>query len=436
MKNTAKILFNSGLAVILGVFSASAAFAQVVPQVQTNSAISNQDNSAVLNGSLSNLGTDGNVSVYFQWGTDVSYGNQTTNTTQLSAGAFNQTIYNLIPNTTYHFRAIAQNGYGINYGQDVTFYSSGYNNGYINGANSVQTNSATYISNFQATLNGNFSPTGSYYTGNSTNYVYFQWGTTTGYGNQTPMQSLSYANSFMQNIENLNPGTTYHFRAVAQGSYGTIYGQDMTFYTSGSNNGNNYYGSGSLTVTKQVIDLSSGNLNWASSVNANPGDILSFGITLQANGQDVHNVLVSDVLPGNLTSNGNILINTNPYVGGNIASGITVGTVYINQPVVVTYQVRVAPTADFPYGATTMTSSAAITGSEIGTQTASASVVVNKTLVYGAATTATNVSTGLTNNFLTESFFLPLLMIVLGLWFYFSGNACKFADKLKLKLKK
>ena len=34
---------------------------------------------------------------------------------------------------------------------------------------------------------------------------------------------------------------------------------------------------------------------------------------------------------------------------------------------------------------------------------------------------ATTVSTGLTNNFLTDSFFLPLLIAIIGVWMYRSG---------------
>jgi len=69
----------------------------------------------------------------------------------------------------------------------------------------------------------------------------------------------------------------------------------MTFITSGQGSGNS--GNASLSATKQVIDLSSGNLNWYSSVNASPSDILSFSITLQAIGQQINNVMVRDILP-------------------------------------------------------------------------------------------------------------------------------------------
>jgi hypothetical protein len=283
----------------------------------------------------------------------------------------------------------------------------------------IQTNSATNISNYQATLNGYLSSASLY-----SSYVYFQWGTTTSYGSQTPQQYLNNAGLFSQNIANISPNTTYHFRAVSQGNYGIVYGQDMTFNSSG------YYGNGTLSISKKVIDLTSGNLNWQTSVNANPSYFLSYVITLQANGQDVHNVIIRDILPANLIYRGNLTVNTNSNSGGNITSGINIGTVYVNQPVVVAYQVQVAPAVNFNFGNNILSSNTAVTSQEIAEQTGSATVVVNRSLVYSASA----ISTGLTNNFLTDSFFLQLLLITLGLWLYFSGRIYKFADWLKQKI--
>jgi hypothetical protein len=324
----------------------------------------------------------------------------------------NQTIYICTLTVT--------NNYGNSNSDSVNVYLNS------NGSNSVyvQTTYATYIANFQATLNGSLSNTSSYL---ATNYVFFQWGATTNYGSETPQQSVGYSGTFMQNIANLNPGTVYHFRAVAQGNSGTVYGQDMTFTTSGTGSG--YSGSGSLLVTKQVIDLSSGNLSWQTSVTAKPLDVLTFAITLQPNGQDVHNVIVHDTLPANLIYKGDLAVNTNLNYGGDITSGVNIGTVYANQAVVVSYQAQVAGAGNFPFGTTTLNNNATITSSEAGTQTGTAIVIVNKALVYGAST----VSTGLTNNFWADSFFLPLLVIVMGLWLYFSGRVYKFADWLKSK---
>jgi hypothetical protein len=250
-----------------------------------------------------------------------------------------------------------------------------------------------------------------------------------------PQQSLGYSGTFFQNIENLVPGTTYHFRAVAQGNYGTIYGQDMTFYTTGGSTNPIYTGTGTLSATKQVINLSSGNLSWQASVNGEPGDILSFAITLQAENQDIHNVFVRDTLPANLIYKGNFLANGSSNFSGDPTAGINIGTIPAGQSKVVSYQVQVAGAGNFSFGATTLNNSATVTSTEAGTQTASASVIVNKQLVYGASTSATSVSTGMTNNPVTDSFFLPIMLIILCSWLYFSGKVYVFADCLGTKIK-
>ena len=291
------------------------------------------------------------------------------------------------------------------------------------GGASVQTSPATNISNSQVTLNGYL---GVPYISNSS-YVYFQWGTSTDYNNQSDQQYLTNG-SFSRSISGLNTNTTYHFRAVAQGSFGTIYGQDMTFYSSGSG----HYGNGTLNVSKQVINISSGNLGWQALINAKPSDVLSFAVTLQANNQNVHNVMVRDILPANLIYRGNLAVNTNINYGGDITSGINVGTIYAGQPVVVSYQAQVASADRFSYGTTTLTSSATVTSSGSNIQTGSATVIVNKSSVAGASI----ISTGLTNDFLTDSFLFPLLIILAGTWLGFSGQAAVWASRIKARIKR
>ncbi len=51
------------------------------------------------------------------------------------------------------------------------------------------------------------------------------------------------------------------------------------------------------------------------------------------------------------------------------------------------------------------------------TANGNASAGVNQGQVLGAST----VSTGLTNNFFMDSFFLPLLIAIIGVWFWKSG---------------
>jgi len=89
------------------------------------------------------------------------------------------------------------------------------------------TTPATNVLNFSAILHGSVNPHGLPTT------VHFQYGTTTGYGHNTPSQSkagTAYQN-VSANISGLSSSTTYHFRIVAVISGHTFYGGDRTFTT-------------------------------------------------------------------------------------------------------------------------------------------------------------------------------------------------------------
>lgn len=184
----------------------------------------------------------------------------------------------------------------------------------------------------------------------------------------------------------------------------------------------------SLLVNKKAINLSSGNLNWSETVSANPYNILSFAITLQAIGnQDIHNVVVRDILPANLIYKGNLMVNASLNYSGTPASGINIGTMPAGGVAVVAYQAQVAGPENFNYGITTLSNTITVSSDETNNQIDNAAVIVNKSLIYGA----TDINTGFSDNFFTDSFFLPLALIIIGLWLYFSGRAYKFADWLR-----
>lgn len=96
--------------------------------LQTNPATDNYNGQATLNANL--LGSSypyGTIYAWFQWGTTTSYGFESVHNPVGYVGQFNQHIANLLPNTTYHFRAVAQQNNGnIIYGQDLVFNSQGY----------------------------------------------------------------------------------------------------------------------------------------------------------------------------------------------------------------------------------------------------------------------------------------------------------------------
>ena len=92
----------------------------VAPTVATNAADNIGTNSAILNGTLSDLGSASSVDVSFEWGETDSYGNETSSETKSSTGSFNFDLDSLSPNTTYHFRAKAV-GNDTAYGLDRSF---------------------------------------------------------------------------------------------------------------------------------------------------------------------------------------------------------------------------------------------------------------------------------------------------------------------------
>lgn len=65
--------------------------------------------------------------------------------------------------------------------------------------------------------------------------VFFQYGRSAAYGTTAPSQSLAAgarATGYTASLSGLSPGTTYHFRVVAQDPDGTVYGPDQTFTAS------------------------------------------------------------------------------------------------------------------------------------------------------------------------------------------------------------
>jgi hypothetical protein len=92
----------------------------------------------------------------------------------------------------------------------------------------VSTGSASSIGFSSAILSGSVNP-----NGQITNYV-FQYGTTSGYGGQTPLAPAGNGTisiRLTQGVAGLQPGTTYHYRIVAASSAGTSNGKDRTFKT-------------------------------------------------------------------------------------------------------------------------------------------------------------------------------------------------------------
>lgn len=96
---------------------------------------------------------------------------------------------------------------------------------------SVATGGATSITTGGALIHGSVNPGGA-----KTVYV-FQWGPTTAYGFGSKGRSAGAGTRSVPihlDLHGLNPGTTYHYRAVALSKLGSATGPDRTFKTKGN----------------------------------------------------------------------------------------------------------------------------------------------------------------------------------------------------------
>lgn len=197
------------------------------PLVNTTSSSGISTSSATLYGSVNP--NNSSTTAWFEYGQTQSFG-YTTSSSSIGSGnsysSFSASIFNLSPNTTYYFRAVAQNSYGTNYGSVLSFSTGSQ---YVSGNSPfVTTNSASVISVNSATLYGSANPNNSYATG------WFEYGTSGYLGNTTSSFTLGSGNSYQSyssTVFNLYQNTTYYYRAVAQNSYGTAYGALLTFAT-------------------------------------------------------------------------------------------------------------------------------------------------------------------------------------------------------------
>ncbi len=122
---------------------------------------------------------------------------------------------------TYYYSGFASDGFG-HYSAPATAIAV------VNTtAPTVSTESASAITTTTATLNGTISDVG----GATVTERGFEYGTTVAYGNTFSESGSFSTGPFSTSLTNLNCATTYHARAYAINTYGTSYGNDVTFIT-------------------------------------------------------------------------------------------------------------------------------------------------------------------------------------------------------------
>jgi trimeric autotransporter adhesin len=251
------------------------------PVVSTLAAGTIGTTSAVLNGMVSANGAQ--TAVTFDYGTTVAYGGLgsplTAAESPLSSGASNAPVSimlaGLVCNTTYHFRANANNGIGgtVN-GGDLSFTTMA-----CALSPDATTNAASAITATSAVLNGTVSSNGSATT------VTFEYGATIGYGGagsplvavESPLGASALNAPVSTPLTNLSCNATYHVRVNANnGIGGTIDGNDITFTTSACPPG----APTATTTAASAILINSATLNGTVSSNGAQTDVtFEYGLT-------------------------------------------------------------------------------------------------------------------------------------------------------------
>lgn len=182
--------------------------------------------SATLNAQVNPFGND--TTCHFEYGLTTAYGSTAPCTPSDLGSSFadqnaSAMISGLAPSTMYHFRVVATNSAGTTDGTDMTFTTLP--------PPSIDSESVANVTATDATLQAQINP-----NGGDTTYQ-FQYGTTTSYGSTAPASPVDIGSGTSDvaasaTLSGLSPNTTYHFRAVADGTY---FGPDRTFTTYAAN---------------------------------------------------------------------------------------------------------------------------------------------------------------------------------------------------------
>jgi hypothetical protein len=208
--------------------------AAAVAELRTTPATNFTPTSAQLNGSF--VGNGEGTHYYFEWG---KQSEGYTNTTPVPPGELvpggvglmpaSVFLTGLSPLTPYNFRIVATNGEGMTLGNNEPFE--------LPLLPLVSGESTSDVRSDSALLHAQISPGGGdtkFHFEYASEEEYIEHET---YGNSIPVpdidagSGLTFADVSPQQLGNLKPGTTYHWRVVAENASGTTDGSDSTFTT-------------------------------------------------------------------------------------------------------------------------------------------------------------------------------------------------------------
>ena len=187
--------------------------------------------------------------------------------------------------------------------------------------------------------------------------------------------------------------------------------------------------SGDFLIRKTVRNVSQGT-DYFDSINARPGNQLTFGIVIVAGKDPLYDVVVEDSLPTGLLYRGDLKVD-NVFTPGDIFEGLNIGYIPAGQSKTIIFRADVAGEGSFSFGQTELTNTA-LAYNQNYSRSDTAKVIVSKTAVAGVAT---EVPTGWTNNLFLDSFFLPLSATLFVIWLLRS-RIIRFEEWLDARKKK
>ncbi len=165
----------------------------------------------------------------------------------MGSGSFYSTITSLQPSTTYYIRAYAVNAAGTHYSTQQTITTT-------SGLPVLTTATVSNITATTAQSGGNITSDGGFSV-TARGVCWNTMGNPDLNGSHTT--NGTGIGSFTANLTNLTPGTTYHVRAYATNSTGTVYGNEQTFTT---NDGLPHVTTGTVSNITATSAVCSGNV--------------------------------------------------------------------------------------------------------------------------------------------------------------------------------
>jgi hypothetical protein len=193
--------------------------------LQTNQATEMSTTTATLNGTFQVDSEGGPTHYYFEWGLGKAYGKKTPTSSESTSGVRDVSVVidNLTFYTLYHYRIVATNSFGTAFGADQSFYTESPN------PPSIDSSSSSNVTPEEAVLHADVNP------GFGPTIVRFEYGPDLSYGSKTPPSNSigedGVDHPVSSAITGLQPGTTYHYRALAVNFTGLVVGPDRTFDT-------------------------------------------------------------------------------------------------------------------------------------------------------------------------------------------------------------